>query len=145
MNFSIYALDEIYGLSVVQANQIVSTGKTMKLALLIPSSLILREFKWLEKPLVFIVPALFIFSAVPVLLQFSLWRAWIEYISLGLAISLSRLVSTSLIVPALKSKGKDDLITTGTGHLMIFSSIWSAITSQIYYSMTELKITWQGI
>jgi len=142
MNFSIYALDEIYGLSDVQANQIVATAKTMKLLLLIPSSLMLRQYKWLERPIVLIVPALFLFSILPVLFQFSLVRAWVEYICLGLAMAFSRLVSTSLIVPALKSKGKEDLITTGSGHLMIFSSIWMAVTSQVYYSMMELTVQW---
>jgi len=144
VNFSIFGLTEIYGLSVVKANQIISTGKTMKLCLLIPSSLIMKKYKWFEKPVVLIVPILFTLACVPVLLHFSLWRAWLEYIILGFAIALSRLVSTSLIIPALLSEGKQELITTGSGHLMVFTSIWSAITNPLYYSIIEYSITWEG-
>lgn len=140
MNFSIYALSEIYGLDVIQANQIVGTGKTMKLFILVPYSLLMKKFKWIEKPTVLAVPILLIFSCLPILLRFSLWRAWVEYISLGLAIALSNLVSRGLIVPALRSEGKLDLITTGSGHLMVLSSVWSAISSQLYYSIMEYTV-----
>jgi len=147
--FSPYLLETLYELDSVRSNQIVGIIVVIALVFTIPSGKIVKKYPFLEKWLSVILPLWVVAAFVPTIFvdgtaatatttatTTTMGLLWFEYTSIGFVRSLSKPVTSSLIVPALRSSSptlNSRKFETGMTYGIVSGLLWSAVMYQLYF------------